>query len=1179
MKSHKCILKRGIALATACFTLFGAGADALAYEVFPETEEAYTDAGPDDADIFAETEYTRENKELYSYLFYNDGQYTTVDRYTERGFNWDTMKWETLGHHTVITKFDSDMKTVLSRRELPEELPVWGGVSTSEDGQSYYVVTGQNNPKENNDLECVRVTKYDKNWGRLGSVGLSNCNTTKPFFYGKCSISMNGDLMLIHTSHEMYKTGDGVNHQANMSIWVDTAEMKILSHSSKVSNADDSYVSHSFYQFSAFDKDGHVVLVNHGDAYPRAAIIHVSKNAVDEADADKLPKYGEWYHADEMTFKGDTGVNDTKAVTGGLAVGDGRYLTAISSVKQDDEWKNHKTRSIYVLSANADLTEVKNADTPLVEYAEGEETAGTPVIVSVSGDRFLVMWERGGKLCSVLVNENGEKAGEITECEGRLDSVKGSSNDPEVFTSITKLGCQPVLCGDKVVWYTVSFDGAELPEDVRGSLTGSGATVWHQLDPSDLAGGVSKTQTILPEGEVKEDMTVITLDANGGSIDPAYVERVPGDKVGALPSPVYEGYEFNGWYTAKDGGEAVTADTVVTSADPFTLYAGWKQSAGAAGSEWGDILPEDRALLSDPKAVEDKLWIGVSGTKNAVYTGQAVTPEVTVYFGNTRLFRDRDYTVKYKNNKKAGDDTASLIITGKGNYTGKITKRFSIARADVGSKDLTVYEMADAYTGSAQRPEPDVFWKGKALKKDRDYSVEYSGGFTAPGTYTVKITGMGNFTGTREVPYTIVSDGALKPMNSVEAKMTQKPSAPSNEETCAKMLSVKLNGSPITKGFDVKWENNYGSGAASAILVGNGEVSDDGVTRFTGSKRVKFKIRCMWILCKEMVTITGEPVYTGVGQNPSIVVINGNREVNATLVEGRDYTLSFKNNVNAGTATAVIKGINGYRGTAEVKFKIEPAQLTQDMLRVAKTSYCGAGGAKAAVKVVCGGHVLEEGKDYKIECSGSAPGPCTFTVTGKGNYEGTITGSYTAVVRDINELVPYVNIPQYKAGTPASAYMVTPVVYDEYGEKLGDADMSIGPYVYTENTQVFESMGSVVTRAAGEQVQDTDIPVPGTKLTVKIAGTGGYCGTAEVTTQIGLNSISKKKLKAAAVEWTGGAVQTTVTCSGLSQSDLEIRAYMNNVAVGKKAKVVVYGIGDYCGAKLVTFTIKKKKLR
>ena len=64
----------------------------------------------------------------------------------------------------------------------------------------------------------------------------------------------------------------------------------------------------------------------------------------------------------------------------------------------------------------------------------------------------------------------------------------------------------------------------------------------------------------------------VIFDDNGGSVNPTSAVTVAG-KLTSLPTPTYDGYDFIGWYTQKDGGEKVTTDTVF--AMDSTIYAHW----------------------------------------------------------------------------------------------------------------------------------------------------------------------------------------------------------------------------------------------------------------------------------------------------------------------------------------------------------------------------------------------------------------------------------------------------------------------------------------------------------------------------------------------------------------------------------------------------------------------------
>ena len=67
----------------------------------------------------------------------------------------------------------------------------------------------------------------------------------------------------------------------------------------------------------------------------------------------------------------------------------------------------------------------------------------------------------------------------------------------------------------------------------------------------------------------------ITLDPNGGNLANATKEVTYNSPYGTLPTPNRAGYNFDGWYTEKDGGTKVEASTVVTAVESHTLYAHW----------------------------------------------------------------------------------------------------------------------------------------------------------------------------------------------------------------------------------------------------------------------------------------------------------------------------------------------------------------------------------------------------------------------------------------------------------------------------------------------------------------------------------------------------------------------------------------------------------------------------
>ena len=69
--------------------------------------------------------------------------------------------------------------------------------------------------------------------------------------------------------------------------------------------------------------------------------------------------------------------------------------------------------------------------------------------------------------------------------------------------------------------------------------------------------------------------STVTFDANGGTVDPSTKSVTVGQTYGALPTPVWAAHTFQGWYTARTGGQQVTASTTVEYPPYQTLYARW----------------------------------------------------------------------------------------------------------------------------------------------------------------------------------------------------------------------------------------------------------------------------------------------------------------------------------------------------------------------------------------------------------------------------------------------------------------------------------------------------------------------------------------------------------------------------------------------------------------------------
>ena len=329
----------------------------------------------------------------------------------------------------LVEYYSSDFEP-LSTKLIDNELPIFGAFYDS--GNNYYVLSGQENPKQNDSLEVFRITKYDKNWNKIKSCGLYGANTTVPFDAGSARMTHSGDHLLVRTCHKMYKSSDGNNHQANVTIEVDMPSMTITDSYTGVMNVDYGYVSHSFNQFIKTDGN-HIVALDHGDAHPRSAVL-VKYNS-DFTTGKFFPSYFEQVsNIDVVTYPEYTSghYNYTGAAIGGFDVSSSSYIVAQSTVDLD-YINTSETRNVYVSAVSKDLS--TNKLNKITSYAEGTDSASAPQLVKINNNSFLLLWARDTKVNCVKLNADGTVNGSIHTFEGSLSD------------------CQPVIKNGRAVWY------------------------------------------------------------------------------------------------------------------------------------------------------------------------------------------------------------------------------------------------------------------------------------------------------------------------------------------------------------------------------------------------------------------------------------------------------------------------------------------------------------------------------------------------------------------------------------------------------------------------------------------------------------------------------------------------------------------------------------------------------
>ena len=151
--------------------------------------------------------------------------------------------------------------------------------------------------------------------------------------------------------------------------------------------------------------------------------------------------------------------------------------------------------------------------------------------------------------CTVTFNANG----------GTVDTASKEVTEGEAY------GTLPTPVRDKYTfdgWYTSSSGGSQVTSSTTVTQT--------------------RNHTLYAHWTYTPATCTVTFNANGGTVDTASKKVTEGDTYGTLPTPVRNGYTFDGWYTSSSGGSQVTSSTTVTQTENHTLYAHW--TAAPAGA-------------------------------------------------------------------------------------------------------------------------------------------------------------------------------------------------------------------------------------------------------------------------------------------------------------------------------------------------------------------------------------------------------------------------------------------------------------------------------------------------------------------------------------------------------------------------------------------------------------------
>lgn len=164
--------------------------------------------------------------------------------------------------------------------------------------------------------------------------------------------------------------------------------------------------------------------------------------------------------------------------------------------------------------------------------------------------------------------------------------------------------------------------------------------------------------------------------------------------------------------------------------------------------------PAGVSITVAPKKVSEDM-IGVIETQE--YTGSAITPELVVKDGGVALISGTDFDSKYDNNTNAGENTATVTINGKGNYTGTASRTFTINPKDIKGAAITLQADSLGYTGLMQEVQITSVTLNQVPLTANDYDIVKGSNkrINADDSITLTIAGKGNYTGTATTTWKI----------------------------------------------------------------------------------------------------------------------------------------------------------------------------------------------------------------------------------------------------------------------------------------------------------------------------------------------------------------------------------------------------------------------------------------
>ncbi len=554
------------------------------------------------------------------------------------------------------------------------------------------------------------------------------------------------------------------------------------------------------------------------------------------------------------------------------------------------------------------------------------------------------------------------------------------------------------------------------------------------------------------------------------------------------------------------------------------------------------------------------------------YNGSAVgnnivSAVVTIGQGSYTL-TSADYTISFSNNIEVGNG-ATIILTGTGNFTGTASTTYTIAARDLTNDELlSVATISNQYyIAQAIEPQLTLHFDSTLLVDGTDYDVAYSNNVTV-GTATATVTFKGNFTGSTSTTFTIVP---AKSSTVIFSALSEIPYT--GRTTSVNIRTFTVAGTSIvadTTDYSISYttQDRINLGYVRYTVTGANNLAG---YKYSGYYKIVSTSIANAEITVDYLTHPGNYIYSGSAITPEFTVTyysNPDDHTNGdVLTYGTDYYYEISNNINAGNeALITVYGLGTF--ASEGVSITEYFTITPQTLSASNVTYTDSivyvGDVSPDLGFIvqnAAGATLTIGTDYTVtypetyDVTGTNE-YYTATITGSGNYTGTIQKNYTVTTYTLSTND---SIRGTTKGYNGTQHTPDIVIVDANGNTLEqDTDFTVA--------YVFGSDGTSV----------------GTQY-VNVTGIGNYTGELKnITFEIVNTTIDESAVSISGdtFVYTGSEITPTVTVvyggRTLIVNEDYLVEYSNNTNVGTATIDVTFL--TYAGNAQKTFTITPYEL-